>query len=93
MTWLASLLAAILKALFGVALEAKKDNDRMTAREKAAVSDAENQTLEVVNEAADERASIERGGSPDDIARRLQQRAQRRFGNPGRVEGGNTGEA
>jgi glycerol dehydrogenase-like iron-containing ADH family enzyme len=69
---------------------------RITSREEglaesnARLSEAERETMEAISEIADAQKQVPGGGSAADIAERLL--ARRRFGNPGRLEGGDKGK-
>lgn len=80
MTWLASIIgavvSAVLQAIFGAreAKAARVEND--AAHERAGAAEAANETQQVIAETADARANLPTADdSPADLARRLRQRA------------------
>lgn len=69
-----TIVAAILQAVFGWLEGFRRDKDRIDAHERAATSEAENETQAVLSELADKRSNVPVGGSAGDIAQRMRAR-------------------
>lgn len=81
MTWLGTIMAAIIKTLLGVFFERKDAAQQRTDDREAGAKDAAIETNQTTQDIADARADIAaRPDDPLDVARRLRDKANRAAG-------------